>query len=108
MTKREKVLFEIVDTEKRFLSDMKVLNKVSMIIWLGLLLVVHISPLQVYTIPAAEHDILSSSDLKILFGNLNTVISTSSLLLEQLVSSYSGASAKSIPKILLDMVFLLH
>jgi hypothetical protein len=60
--------------------------------------------LQVYAIPAAENDVLPPSDIKILFGNLNTVISTSSVLLDQLIASHSGSSAKSIPKVFLDMV----
>ncbi|KAJ3190612.1 hypothetical protein HK101_008538 [Irineochytrium annulatum] len=52
MTKREKVVREMVETERRYLSDMQTLK-------------------EIYMIPGSERDGLSSGDLKILFINPN-------------------------------------
>ncbi|KAJ1568102.1 hypothetical protein HK405_003642, partial [Cladochytrium tenue] len=64
-SKRDKIIFEIVETERRFLSDMRILKKV-------------------YAVPAEEARIFPPTDLKVLFGTLDTVIKTSAAFLEAL------------------------
>ncbi|KAJ3219027.1 hypothetical protein HDU67_003017 [Dinochytrium kinnereticum] len=64
-SKREKIVKEIVETERRFLADMYTLR-------------------EIYVIPATEEGHLSASDCKILFSNLDGVIQISTLFLEEL------------------------
>ncbi|KAJ3326754.1 hypothetical protein HDU76_012676, partial [Blyttiomyces sp. JEL0837] len=65
MTKRDKIIKELVETEQRYLNDMKVLK-------------------EVYVIPATEERALPAADVKILFSNLDLIIDTSTKFLEVL------------------------
>ncbi|KAI9100492.1 hypothetical protein DFS34DRAFT_614778 [Phlyctochytrium arcticum] len=69
--KRNKIVEEVVDTERAFLKDMEIL-------------------MEIYAIPASERGILPPQDLKHLFGNLDVVIDVSRALLE-LVEAAQGS-----------------
>ncbi|KAJ3279401.1 hypothetical protein HK104_001500 [Borealophlyctis nickersoniae] len=64
-SKRQKIVAEIVDTERQFLNDMEVM-------------------MEVYARPAGEKQVLAAHDIKILFGNLDVIIETSTKLLDLL------------------------
>ncbi|KAI9351141.1 hypothetical protein DFJ73DRAFT_831733 [Zopfochytrium polystomum] len=81
-TRRDKVVFEIVETERRYLSDMKILKKV-------------------YAEPAAASRIFPPADWKVLFGSLDTVIETSTSFLAQLDAA---EKPQGIAKAFLDMI----
>ncbi|KAI8613601.1 hypothetical protein BC830DRAFT_1170117 [Chytriomyces sp. MP71] len=57
-TKREKVVREILETERSYFEDMVVLN-------------------EVYVIPATEQAIFPTADIKVLFGNVDSLIEVS-------------------------------
>eukprot|EP00842_Homolaphlyctis_polyrhiza_P006733 jgi/Hompol1/7060/HPOL_001538-RA len=69
--KRTRIIAEIIDTERSFLSDMQVL-------------------VDVFAEPAQQSGIFSLPDQKILFGNVDLIIATSKQLLEMLEASASS------------------
>ncbi|KAH6587028.1 hypothetical protein BASA50_000075 [Batrachochytrium salamandrivorans] len=83
-----KVIEEIVNTERSFLSDMNVL-------------------VQVYVLPSKNLGFLPAADQKLLFGNLAGVISTSTALLQQLEESASS-DPQRIGKVFLNMAGLIE
>ncbi|KAJ3415864.1 hypothetical protein HDV05_003928 [Chytridiales sp. JEL 0842] len=84
-SKREKVIMEIVETENKFLADMHTLK-------------------EVYVIPAAESQVFSAADQKILFSTVDRIIETSTRMSELLNTSIEeGGEFPPIAKIFLDM-----
>ncbi|KAJ3200350.1 hypothetical protein HDU82_008985 [Entophlyctis luteolus] len=78
LPKRDRIIQEIVDTERTYLQDLKLLR-------------------EIYVAPCAANNILNPGDMKILFGNIDAIISTSTQVYTSLMNAANSATTDALP-----------